>query len=252
MPRERREAIAELLRVQGEVTLEQLSEIYPNVSMMTLRRDLIHLEENGLLRRTRGGAVAMSGLHLPSEDALSQRLQSNVMAKRQIAKKAAALIETGRSIYIDSGSTCMFLARCLPQNRMSVITSSPSIAMELAVEPMIDVVILGGRLGANTLSVSGSETCNQISNINIDTAIMATSGFTVDAGFTAGSYDESEVKRLAIERARHVIMLMDTSKVGHVLPYTFGRLDQIHSLVVDDHLPETVGEACRAAGVTLY
>ena len=239
MTKDRREQIRALIREQGEITLRTLEALFPDVSTMTLRRDLIRLEQEGLVRRTRGGAVSIAGLHILSEDAYSQRIKQRVGAKRTIAQRALDLVEEGRSLYLDSGTTMMAFARAMLDRRLTVITSGPGVAMELVGKREIEVILTGGRLSHNTLSVSGPESVAFIESVNIDIAFMSASGYAPGAGFTAGNREECQLKREVISRARTCVMLMDSSKVGRVLPFTFAVMSDIDVFVSDD-LPAPV------------
>ena len=109
MNTDRQHQILLILEQKGEVQLQQLKELFPDVSMMTLRRDLISLEAEGHLIRTYGGAVSTRKLKMGNgeEDAYSRRAGENVDAKMKIAEKAVLMAEKGRSIYFDAGSTIM-------------------------------------------------------------------------------------------------------------------------------------------------
>lgn len=248
MTKDRRDHIRALVRDQGEVSLQALGEIFPGVSAMTLRRDLIRLEEEGAVRRTRGGAVSIAGLNILSEDAYSQRVKQRVNTKRTIAQRALDLVEEGRSLYLDSGTTMMAFARSMPDRRLTVITSGPGVAVELSGKREIEVILTGGRLSHNTLSVSGPEAVEFLRCVNVDMAFMAASGFAPGAGFTVGNREESLLKREVISRARMKIMLMDSSKVGRVLPYTFAAITDIDILVIDE-LPGPLRQMAAEGGV---
>ena len=106
----RRDEIRHYIEAKGEVTLLELQDMYPDCSMMTLRRDLIHLEEEGLIKRTRGGAVSIDRLGGVVDGRYSQRVMDHTSAKMEIARKALELIDLSCSLYIDSGSTTMFIS----------------------------------------------------------------------------------------------------------------------------------------------
>lgn len=248
---ERREIIKDILNSKGEVMLKELEKRFPDCSSMTLRRDLIYLEENGFVKRTRGGAVALSRLSMAAEDIYSRRALENTAAKQTIAKKAANFIENGRSLYIDSGTTMMLFAKEVPDDYVSILTSGPNIALELIKKSEPNVTLIGGQLNRNTLSVSGINATSFIANINIHTAFVSTSGFTLQNGFTSGTYTECELKRAVLQRASKVIMAMDSSKFGKSMTYTFGTLDDVDILITDDNLPEDVAQAAKKAGVTV-
>jgi len=248
---QRREEIKKLLDTKGEVFLTELEALFPDCSSMTLRRDLKYLEDNGLVKRTRGGAVALSRLSIAAEDVYSRRAVENTDAKTSIAKKAATLLENGRSIYLDSGTTLMQLAKEIPDDYISILTSGPNIALELIKKNRPNVLLIGGQLSRNTLSVSGAGAGHFLEGVNIDVAFMASSGFSLEHGFTSGTYSDCDLKRVVLHMASKVILLMDSSKVGKNLPYTFGTLSDIDVLVSDDKLPEEIIAAAQQQDVTV-
>ena len=124
--------------------LKELEVTFPDCSSMTLRRDLKYLEDTGYVKRTRGGAVALSRLSMSAEDQYSRRALDNTSAKKEIAKKAAKYIESGRSLYLDSGTTLMLFAKEIPDDYFSILTSGPNIALELIKSAKPNVTIIGG------------------------------------------------------------------------------------------------------------
>lgn len=251
MNTQRRDAIMDLLNTKGEVYLKDLEELFPDCSSMTLRRDLKYFEENGYVKRTRGGAVALSMLSMTAEDVYSRRALENTAAKSLIARKALSYIEGGRSFYLDSGTTLMLFAKEIPDDYFSILTSGPNIALELIKKSKPNVMMIGGQLNRNTISVSGANATSFLSGVNIDTAFMAASGFSLQNGFTSGTYSECELKQEVLKRASSVIMLMDSTKIGKSLPYTFGSLRDIDVLVADDNMPEDLKTAAAENGVTI-
>jgi len=250
--KDRREEIEEMLSMRGEVTLTDLSQKFPNVSVMTLRRDLMHMEEQGRLRRTRGGAIAISGFRLNAEDPFSRRAMQNLPQKRQIARKALKFMQEDHAIFIDSGTTMLFLSQAMPDKRLTVITSSPGVALELAGRRSTEVLCLGGHVAHNTLSISGVEAVTLLQQMNVDIAFIGTSGFDAQAGFTAGNREECLVKIEAMSRARRVIITMDSTKCGRVLPFTFAQLADVDVVISDDAMPPEIAQTIRDAGVELY
>ena len=256
MNNDRQLQILQLLDTKGEVQLQQLRELFPDVSVMTLRRDLIALEAESRLIRTHGGAVShkklsISGVVNGEEDSYSRRASDNVEAKLKIADKSIELVEKGRSIYFDAGSTIMCLARILEDDSYSIFTSGANIALELVKKLRTSVVLLGGLVNRNTLSTSGPDAMSSLDNVNIDTAFMASSGYSIDSGFTVSNIYECELKRKIIKRARKVILLMDTSKVNKNLPFTYATLDDIDIWVTETALPQEIVIEAKKAGTTL-
>jgi DeoR/GlpR family transcriptional regulator of sugar metabolism len=251
MPNNRRESINDTIQARGEIKLVELEREYPEVSSMTLRRDLEALERQGRIIRIRGGAKSIAHLSMIKEAVYTQRQVSNTPAKQRIAEKAAGLIASGRSIYIDSGTTCMTLAQRVPDQNLFVLTPAPNIAIELAKNANVKVNLTGGQLNRDTLTLSGFNATEYVRSINIDMAFMAASAFSIQNGFTCGDYYEAELKRLIIKKAQQVIMLVDSSKINIGMPYTFARLNQIQTLITDNILPDEYVKAIRQSRVVL-
>lgn len=245
----RRDIIKDILNAKGEVFLKDLETLFPDCSSMTLRRDLKYFEEDGLVKRTRGGAVALSRLSMAAEDIYSRRALENTAAKMLIAKKAVSFVESGRSLFLDSGTTLMMFAKQIPDDYISLLTSGPNIALELIKKAKPNVMLIGGQLSRNTISVSGANAASFLQGVNIDTAFLASSGFSLQNGFTSGTYSECELKQDVLKRASKVIMLMDSTKVDKSLPYTFGTLGDINALISDENLPQDIQIAAQKAGV---
>ncbi len=241
--------IRQLLDAQGEVTLEELHGLSPDCSMMTLRRDLIALEEHGVLKRTRGGAVAISRLTQGVEGRYSLRAKENVEQKNRLARFVAGLLDENRPLYLDSGTTMMCIAKMLRNRPFNILTSGANIAIELVSGLSCAVTLLGGQISTNTLSCSGGLAMNAAERVNIDMAIMGTSGFTLQNGFTSGSSSEHDLKRAVIARAREVVLVMDNSKLDKSLPFTFATLGDINTLVCDAPLPGDIAAEAARKGV---
>lgn len=253
MYNDRQERIINLLNEKGEIQISELKDIFPQVSTMTLRRDLSFLEGKGLLIRTHGGAVNIKKLSsiYGEEDAYTLRASENVEAKMSIAEKAIKFLDNGRAIYLDAGSTIMYFARLIPDEPFSILTSGINIALELTKKSKITIFNTGGQLNQNSLSSSGPTAMSMLDFINIDIAFMAASGFTPDNGFTVSNFFECELKKAVIKKAKKVIMLVDSSKFNKVLAFTFGNLQDLDILISDDNIPDDIREKAQKAGVAV-
>ena len=251
MINERQQQILSLLEAKGEVQLNQLRDIFPELSIMTLRRDLMNLETEGHLIRTHGGAVSVKKITSTGgeEDAYSLRATENIDAKMKIAQKALSFVEKGRSLYFDAGSTIMFLAKVLPDENYSIITSGVNIAFELVKKQKPSIVTVGGAINRNTLSISGPNAVSLIDTVNIDLAFMAASGFSPDSGFTVSNIYECELKRKVIERAKKVIVLMDGTKINKTLAFTFAEMKDLDALVCDTTFSADIMKEAKKHGV---
>ncbi|MCX7842068.1 MAG: DeoR/GlpR family DNA-binding transcription regulator [Clostridia bacterium] len=251
MNNERQRQILKILELNGEVQLQQLKEMFPDVSAMTLRRDLTSLENEGQLIRTHGGAVGSKKLSAINgeEDAYSRRAAENIEAKVKIADKAVGLVEKGRSMYLDAGSSMMCLARIIPDDNFSILTSGANIALELIKKNRVSVVALGGQLNRNTLSMSGPHAMSLLDSVNIDIAFMSASGFSIESGFTVSNIYECELKRKVVQKAKKVIVLLDSTKIDKSMPFTYAKLNEIDIWISERELPKSVQMAALEAGV---
>lgn len=251
MSTNRREVINLYIQSKGEVRLTELENLLPDVSSMTIRRDLENLEQRGEIVRTRGGAKSISHLSMLKEAAYTQRVSENTEAKMIIAEKATKFVTAGRSLYVDAGTTGMYFAQKLNDENLFVLTSAPNIAMELMKNHNIKVSLTGGQLNRDTLSLSGYNASEYIKTLNIDIAFMAASAFSLNSGFTCGDYFEAEIKRLIIKKAQTTVMLMDASKVECGMPYTFAKLSDVDILITDSPLAPNYLKAAKQARVTV-
>ena len=258
MSSERRASILAIIEDAGEASLAQLCSRFSGVSEITIRRDLIQLEQEGHILRTRGGAVSLKRLggSIPhpgsgEENEYYLRAHQNQEEKIALAKKALSFVEKGRSIYFDAGSTIMALAHLLPDEAMTIITNGTNVAQELVTKPKITVMMPGGTVNHNTLSVSGSTSISFIQNINIEYAFMSASAFSLDAGFSVSNIYEAELKRAVITKAKKVVMLLDSSKFDKSLLFTMADLADIDYLVCDRLPSAEIRKAAKAPGVQI-
>lgn len=244
----RREKVLTLLRENGTVMLKELEKLFPEVSSMTLRRDLEYFENLGEAVRIRGGARYIRTMG-EQEDVYALRAAKNQDAKNKIARLALKFIEPRRSVYIDAGSTGMFLGRSLPDLNFSVVTSGINVAMEISKRYKPSVTMLGGLINRNNLAASGNQSGQIISQLNIDTALIVGSAFSLKNGFTVGNYEEGVLKNSIISKAEKVIMLIDSSKFGKTMPFTFAHMEDIDILITDKRPSEEVMELAQKSQI---
>lgn len=246
----RREKILQVLRDKGVVMLKELETMFPEVSSMTLRRDLEFFENLGEAVRIRGGARYIRTLS-GQEDVYALRAVKNQEAKDKIAKIAVRFIETRRSVFLDSGSTGMSLARALPDASFSILTSAPNIAMEVSKRYKPSVTIIGGLINRSNLSVSGMQSAQFIKSLNVDIAFITSSAYSPKNGFTCGYYSEAELKNMIIAKADKTILLMDSTKFGKSMPFTFASMQDIDVMVTDKRPDDEIMELAQKYGVSV-
>jgi len=231
--KQRREEIKNYISSKDFVSLAELSEMFPKVSTMTLRRDLEFLEGEGEIIRTKGGAKSISHLSKIKEEAYNKREFVNPELKEEIGKKVAALINEGECVFFDAGSTVMQVVKEIGQKNMFAVTNGPNIAMELTKDLNCNINVVCGKLNRDNISLSGLRAVDFVEEINFSTAVIAASGYTSEHGFTCGGYDDSRLKSAVIKKAGRVIVVMDKTKFGTNHPFTFASADDIDILVTN-------------------
>ena len=249
MSYQRREKILEILKRNGTVMLHDLEKIFPDISSMTLRRDLDFFEKLGEIVRIRGGAKYIKSLTPSQEDVYELREIKNQAAKEHIAALAAAYAEDGRSIYIDSGTTGMYLARALPDAPFSIVTSGPNIAVELSKKFKPAIALVGGFINRTTLSVSGLQSTEFLKDFNIDIAFIAASAFSASDGFTCGNKSECELKKKVIAKAKKTIILADSTKFDKTMPFTFAHPEKVSVLITEKQVSDEIAAVAKKSGM---
>ena len=248
MQRIRQEKMNSLIQEHEVLTIKQLREFFPEVSLMTIHRDLDTLAGAKLITKVRGGVRSVRhGQDLTFE----VRSRENLTGKAEIAEKAARLLNGQSCVFLDSGTTCLALSRLIQNACMTVVTTGPNIALSLAHNASPDVTMCPGNLNKSNLTVSGHSTIQFLDNINIDIAFIGVSGYGNSAGFTCGKEEEMMVKRSVISRARKKVILCDETKFHRLMPFTFARLKDIDVVVLDKKPPQDFIDAAQAAGALL-
>ena len=247
---ERRGGISLLLEQSGYVSIAHLAARF-NVSEMTIRRDLDTLAAQGVAERAHGGAVTRLTRRALSMDlvepAFDDRLRENSIAKAQIARAAAALIQPQQTIGIDIGSTAMALAQAIRGLDVRVFTSSAKIGLMLS-NTATRVYLPGGEIRGTEPSLIGDIARRQLESFRFDWAFLGASGIA-DDGIYDYSLDDSEIKRALIGSAQTVVALMDASKFNRLSVVRICELSAIDILITDRAPDHELAAKLLAAGV---
>ena len=244
----RQEQMKQYIEQQNVVTIHALQQMFPDVSLMTIHRDLDALEAQGIVVKFRGGARSV---RYSSDPEFNVRMRENNMGKIQIARKALELIQPHTAIFLDASTTNLALAKILPDIHLNIITTGPSIALELCRLHNPVVTLCCGTINRKNLALSGQNTLEMLEKMNIDMAFIGVSGCSVDAGFTCGTEADMLVKRLAIQKAKTSVVMCGSDKFNCLMPYTFAKLQDVDYVVTEGNVPEAFVEAARNAGVKL-
>lgn len=236
---ERHRLIGDLVASAGRVSVADLAQQL-EITRETVRRDLAQLEQDGLLRRVHGGAVA-SGTTSTAEESLSVRTSLNHAQKSRIADRAMELLPSGAtSVVLDAGTTTELLAQAmasmLPARRTAdllVLTHSVPVAYRISTGGSFQLEVIGGRVRALTSAAIGASTIDEFRALRPDIAFIGANG--IHAGFGLSTPDplEAAVKSAIVACARRVVLLADSSKLGQETLIRFAGLDQIDTLVTD-------------------
>jgi len=245
-PEERKHEILRMITAEGRVSVTELSRKY-GVSEVTIRNDLQDLADQGLIVRTHGGAVVVP--HSPDILSLNLRRQQQTTEKERIGAAASVYVSDGDAIFLDTSSTTLAIARRLKQFRdLTVLTNSLAVTQTLLEMTGITVVMTGGLLRRDTVSLIGADGLALLANYNIKTGFFGAHGLTLEEGLTDVSLGESEVKRQAVKLCRQVIAVVDSTKWGRVGPASFASVQELNVIVTDHDAPEEIVDAMRAQG----
>lgn len=242
---QRRELILATLRRDGRVVAKDLAADL-ELSEDTIRRDLRELATEGLLHRVHGGALPAS----PAVADFAARSAIGTEAKAEVARVAAGLVRPGQVVAVDGGTTARELVRRLPPDlRATVVTHSPTIAVELATHPTVEVVIVGGRLFKHSVVAAGAAAHEAISRVSVDLFFLGVTGIHPESGLTTGDADEAAVKRAWVGRAAETYVLGSNEKIGAASAFDVVPLSAVTAVITDPGAPDREVADLRAAGV---
>lgn len=229
---ERRNKIMKLLQKKQRLTVKELARQI-GVSDATLRTDLNQMEKEGLLIRTHGGAMLKD--EIDCETSFSARKQKNKQEKVKIAKEALNYIEEEQCILLDASSTALEIAYQLKKQPMNltIVTSGLNTALELTEIPSINVILIGGIVTNGSTSIEGTLGVNILEHVNIDIMFTSANGFSFETGLTDFNLYEVALKKEMVKRARKVIALVDSSKIGKNSSAFFATSEEIDMLITD-------------------
>lgn len=230
------------------VSIDELCEVF-GVSKNTIRRDLNELESRGHITKVYGGVTATT-----ANGAVPTPIRSglNPADKSLIGRLAAEEIEDGDTIFIDSGTTTLCLLRYLvAKKRLTIITHSLGALAEAAKYDNLNVISLGGIYSPTTDSFVGLSTIEALSAMRINKAFMGATGVSLTAGMTNTTFLEAEIKRAVAQRAEHIYLMADASKIGREAIVTFCHLKELTAFITDREPPKEYLELCKAENVRI-
>jgi DeoR/GlpR family transcriptional regulator of sugar metabolism len=233
---ERHRRILEHVRRHGSARIDELAEQFA-ISAWTVRRDLQHLEHEGLLRRTHGGALVRvdpradqndGSLATTGDDGPGQH-----PAKARIGRHAAALIPEHATVLVLAGTTTAAMLPHLAERQLTVVTNGLEIAYALRHSPSVSVMMLGGMLHRAQMTLLGPQTEAAMADLHVDLIVAGAYGIDPDVGVTGAKIAQAGHHRAMLSHTDALIVLADSTKLGRRGPTVFAGVDQVDRLVTD-------------------
>jgi DeoR family transcriptional regulator of aga operon len=249
----RAKEILRLLLHHGKTSVDELT-VLLKMSPASVRRDLVRLEERGLVHRTHGGAMlADQAVYEPFrfDAAYGVREERFAKEKQRIAQAAAELVQENETVGITAGTTTTQLAQCLRhRSNLHIITNAVNIAMELSSSAGLDTTLTGGRMRwQGAFSLIGPAAIESLNVVVMDRVFVGVTGVDPERGATTIEADEAAVFRAMARQTKQVVVLADSSKVGMISPVIICPVTAIDILITDDGIPDDVVAAFEKAGV---
>lgn len=246
---DRRMKILKKLSVNDQVFVNELSKEF-SVSEVTIRNDLEQLESKQLLIRARGGAMSTNQV-VSFDLQLGEKHKLNMTEKVRIGKAAAKLIKESDTLIIDSGTTTLEIIRNIDPslNNVTVITNALNIANQLVSTPNVNLIIPGGVLRKNSLSLIGPLAEKSFRNFYVDKVFLGVDGFDTMNGISTPNIEEAFLNQIMIEVAREVIVVADSSKFLRKSLAFICKLDRINTVITDSGISDEDKKRLEDAGI---
>jgi len=244
----RLEQIMDYLKGHNLVTVDELVAV-TDASPATVRRDLIKLDQEGVISRTHGGVTL--NRFIPSQPTTQEKSQKNLAEKQAIAEYAASFVKAGDAIILDAGTTMFHLARHLIHLPLRVITSDLHIALFLSDFKQIEVTIIGGRIDDSSQSCIGEHGRRFLHSIWADITFVSCNGWDIEKGITAPTEEKAALKQDLMTRATRRVLLADSSKYGAWSLFNASQLNTLTDIVTDSHLRTEIQEKIKSMQINL-
>ena len=244
---ERKKMIMDVLNAESKVEVVKLADEL-EVSEVTIRRDLLIMEEQGLLAKTYGGAVKLEQTLL--ETMYRGKINKMSEEKEAIGIYAAGLVQSGDVIFLDAGTTTLQIARSLKsRSNITVVTNSILVMLDLRISRNISTILLGGNCRVGSFDLSGPLAEKGIESFRADKALLGTDGMSVDGGVTTGDIYTAKMTELMCRLASEVIVVTDHTKIGKNSFSKYVDIKDIDKLITDKNAKKTYLEKVRKIGV---
>ncbi len=217
-------------------------------SQVTIRKDLEHLHAHGLIHRTHGGALPAREGAL-EDPTLREKEKLHHKEKLRIAAIAAAMVQEGQVVILDSGTTTTEIARALRKFRsLTIVTNAVNIAAELS-GTSVEVILTGGTLRKNSFSLVGPIAEETLHRLHADLLFLGVDGFDVHYGLSTPNLLEAKVNRVMVEIAKRKVAVCDASKFGRRSLSLIAPTSVLDEVITDRGTPKADVRALKKAGI---
>lgn len=240
----RHTALLEYVIRHGKTEVSTLAE-YLHTSKVTVRKDLEYLSERGILKRERGYAV-------PNDPGnINYRMAFHMETKQRIARAAAACVQDGETLIVESGSTCALFAEELAKTKhnITIITNSMYLANYISSYTNIQLILLGGMLQPHSQSLVGPLTKNAVASFHVDKIFTGTDGYSRDYGFTGEDMIRSDTLTAMLDSANHTYVLADSEKFRQPGSVYFLKLEHVYQVITDSGIDPAEKEFLEKHGI---
>ncbi|MBD2870504.1 DeoR/GlpR family DNA-binding transcription regulator [Paenibacillus arenilitoris] len=246
----RREAMLQLLKQQGRITISEMVERF-GCSEATARRDLEQLEAEYPVIRTIGGAM-YDGMHAVRELPFAEKEGLSILEKERIAALAASLITEGDVVGLSGGTTNFLLAKLLKSRKgITVVTNAVNIAMELA-GSQIQVVVTGGIMRHNSFELCGPLGEGMVGHLHIGKMFIGIDGISAASGITTYSEQEAQIAKALIKRSQAAYAVFDHTKVGRTSLFSVAAMSELRGVITDAPLEGELAEQAERQGISVH
>ena len=242
---ERHQLILNEVALHNRVLLADIAEVL-NVSVDTVRRDVIQLDTEKKLKKVHGGAVSLAYANNTGEQTKVYAIEK----KRIIAKKAVQLLRNGNIIIIHGGTTCLEFARNIPEKMsLTCFTLSLPVAIELCKKPKLEVIFLGGTIAKESQIASGGQAIHNLSKINADYGFIGTGYVDANYGLTEFDWESVQVKNAVIQASKSTVLLTISEKLNSRNRYKTCEMSDITTMITELEPTANILEDFRNTGV---
>ncbi|HAW15162.1 MAG: DeoR/GlpR transcriptional regulator [Clostridiales bacterium] len=249
---ERRKQILDILAAEGSINTNLLSERL-GVTGATIRTDLRDLAREGAIVRFHGGVRLPEKPRNDMVENYMVRSITHVDLKQKIGKKASGLVKDGTTIFMDASSTAFHMIPYLKNtNDVTVITNGINTAMELQrYNNFKSIILIGGMMRPHSGTIEGVMCREMINRFSAEYYFVSGNGFSVELGLSGNNFFELELKRLCADRSRHIVALIDSTKLGEDSASAFIPTSKINYFITDNRADEEILTELRSRGVNV-